>query len=180
MTTTTPEVDELATALGMYATLASPEEEAKPDDAMQVDERVTSLTGGEKAPSKAEKPEKKDATPPAKIESAGYDRWKLLDDKQVDYGFLGRTGGAGIGKDAAKTFYITTAINYANGPGHMGHAYEGTTSDVIARFQRLTGDNDAVYFLTGSDEHGQKIANTAEGEGKQPQEICDKVRVVLI
>ena len=106
----------------------------------------------------------------------GYDRWTVKDDSTINYGRLAKTNGAGIA-DAKSTFYITTAINYTNGPAHMGHAYEAATSDVIARFQRLkcTGSDQAVYFLTGADEHGQKIANTAADQGKQPIEICDKV-----
>jgi len=56
----------------------------------------------------------------------------------------------------------------------MGHAYEGTTADALARYGRLKYGMDGCYFLTGSDEHGQKIANTAEGMGKEPIEICDK------
>jgi len=73
------------------------------------------------------------------------------------------------------TFYITTAINYTNGPAHMGHAYEATTSDCIARYARVSGQYPGgVYFVTGADEHGQKIANTAESEGKTPIEICNK------
>jgi methionyl-tRNA synthetase len=72
-------------------------------------------------------------------------------------------------------FYITTAINYTNGPAHMGHAYEAATADVIARFQRLKGTHPA-YFVTGADEHGQKIANTAADLGMEPLDICNKVR----
>ena len=53
-----------------------------------------------------------------------------------------------------KTFYITTAISYVNGPPHLGHAYEAISTDVIARFKRLDGYD--VHFLTGTDEHGQK------------------------
>ena len=53
-------------------------------------------------------------------------------------------------------FYITTAINYMNGPPHIGHAYEAITADVFARYHRL--NNEQVFFLTGSDEHGQKIS----------------------
>ncbi len=106
-----------------------------------------------------------------------YDRWTLQDESTIDYGYLAQTGGVGIkeAKEGDKTFYLTTAINYTNGPAHMGHAYEGATSDVISRFQRLKGDR-LCYFVTGADEHGQKIAATAEKEGKQPQDICDKVR----
>ena len=52
-------------------------------------------------------------------------------------------------------FYITTAINYTNGLPHIGHAYEAVTSDVIARYHRIYGRN--VWFLTGTDEHGQKV-----------------------
>ena len=176
---TTEEVDELATALGLYATLATPEAAGTATAMMDVDERGTTLRGeggGMAAaaaatgkPSAAAKP-----APPTEGGGGGYDRWTLLDDKDVDYGFLGHTRGAGIGPDVKKTFYITTAINYTNGPGHMGHAYEGTTSDVIARFQRLTGENDAVYFLTGSDEHGQKIATTAAAQGIEPLDMCNK------
>ncbi|CEM01471.1 unnamed protein product [Vitrella brassicaformis CCMP3155] len=68
-------------------------------------------------------------------------------------------------------YAITTAINYTNGPPHMGHAYEAVTSDVIARYHRIYGRR--VFFLTGTDEHGQKIANTAEKMDKTPIEICD-------
>ena len=57
-------------------------------------------------------------------------------------------------------FYITTAIAYTNGLPHIGHAYEFLSADVLARFHRLFGEN--TYFLTGSDEHGQKVANSAE------------------
>mmetsp|Transcript_13998 Transcript_13998/g.27990 ORF Transcript_13998/g.27990 Transcript_13998/m.27990 type:complete len:908 (-) Transcript_13998:392-3115(-) len=73
---------------------------------------------------------------------------------------------------ALSKFYITTAINYTNGLPHMGHAYEIITTDVLARFHRTFGRD--VFFLTGTDEHGQKIANTAEGQGLQPIQICDR------
>lgn len=69
-------------------------------------------------------------------------------------------------------YYITTAINYCNGYPHMGHAYEGLTADVFARYHRLLGQD--VFFQTGADEHGQKIAQTAEGEGRTPIDICDR------
>ena len=104
-----------------------------------------------------------------------HDRWTLLDESTIDYGYLSQTGGSGISEEVDKTFYLTTAINYTNGPAHIGHAYEGVTSDVISRFQRLKGDR-PCYFVTGADEHGQKIAATAAGQEKEPQEICDKVR----
>ncbi|KAG7366316.1 methionine-tRNA ligase [Nitzschia inconspicua] len=100
-----------------------------------------------------------------------HGRWTLLDESTIDYGYLSKTGGAGI-QNSDGGFYLTTAINYTNGPAHMGHAYEAATSDVISRFHRLKGDQ-PCYFVTGADEHGQKIANTAESEGKVPQEICD-------
>lgn len=59
----------------------------------------------------------------------------------------------------SNTFYITTAINYTNGSPHFGHAYEAIAADVLARYHRLLGDE--VYFTTGTDEHGQKVAETA-------------------
>lgn len=69
-------------------------------------------------------------------------------------------------------YYITTAINYTNGPPHIGHCYEAVISDFLARFHRLIGFR--VRFLTGTDEHGLKIANTAKAIGKKPIEICNK------
>jgi methionyl-tRNA synthetase len=70
-------------------------------------------------------------------------------------------------------FYITTAIDYVNGSPHIGHAYEKVLTDVIARFHRLMGDT--VYFLTGTDEHGQKVQQTARAMGVDPQQFADEV-----
>lgn len=72
-----------------------------------------------------------------------------------------------------KQFYITTAIDYANGAPHIGHAYEKVLTDVIARHRRLKGDT--VSFLTGLDEHGQKVQQTAERQGIDAQSLCDSV-----
>ncbi len=72
-----------------------------------------------------------------------------------------------------KSFYITTAIDYVNGQPHLGHAYEKVLTDVIARFRRQMGDK--VYFLTGSDEHGQKVQASARKEGIPPQQYVDKI-----
>ena len=72
-----------------------------------------------------------------------------------------------------KTFYITTAIDYVNGSPHLGHAYEKVLTDVIARFRRLMGDK--VRFLTGVDEHGQKVQQTARARGIDPQQFCDEI-----
>lgn len=70
-----------------------------------------------------------------------------------------------------KRFYVTTAIDYVNGQPHLGHAYEKVIADVIARARRSLGGN--VFFLTGLDEHGQKVQQAAQAEGKSPQEYCD-------
>ena len=72
----------------------------------------------------------------------------------------------------AKTFYITTAISYPNGPPHIGHAYEAIATDAIARFMRLDGYD--VYFLTGTDEHGQKMQQTAAREGLTARQLRDR------
>jgi len=72
-----------------------------------------------------------------------------------------------------KTFYLTTAIDYVNGSPHLGHAYEKVLTDVIARFRRLMGDQ--VFFLTGVDEHGQKVQQSARARGIPPQQFCDEV-----
>ena len=70
-----------------------------------------------------------------------------------------------------KSFYLTTAIDYVNGQPHLGHAYEKVVSDVIARARRSLGQE--VFFLTGLDEHGQKVQQAAQSEGKSPQAYCD-------
>jgi methionyl-tRNA synthetase len=69
-------------------------------------------------------------------------------------------------------FYITTAISYPNGPPHIGHAYEAIATDAIARFKRLDGYD--VYFLTGTDEHGMKIQQTAAKEGLTARQLLDR------
>ncbi|MEQ1956786.1 methionine--tRNA ligase [Mesorhizobium sp. CN2-181] len=69
-------------------------------------------------------------------------------------------------------FYITTAISYPNGRPHIGHAYELIASDALARFQRLDGKD--VFFLTGTDEHGIKMLQTARKEGISPRELADR------
>jgi methionyl-tRNA synthetase len=72
-----------------------------------------------------------------------------------------------------KSFYITTAIDYVNGSPHLGHAYEKVLTDVIARFRRMMGDQ--VHFLTGVDEHGQKVQQSAKKKGIPPQQFADEV-----
>jgi methionyl-tRNA synthetase len=69
-------------------------------------------------------------------------------------------------------FYITTAIAYPNGRPHIGHAYELIATDVVARYHRLDGRD--VFFLTGTDEHGQKMQQTARREGLTPQALADR------
>lgn len=69
-------------------------------------------------------------------------------------------------------FYITTAISYPNGKPHIGHAYELIATDALARFQRLDGKD--VFFLTGTDEHGIKMLQTARNEGITPRELADR------
>lgn len=73
------------------------------------------------------------------------------------------------------TFYVTTPIYYVNDVPHIGHAYTTIAADVIARYYRILGYN--VFFLTGTDEHGQKIEKTAKSQGISPKELADKVVV---
>jgi methionyl-tRNA synthetase len=75
----------------------------------------------------------------------------------------------------SKRFYITTAIDYVNGQPHLGHAYEKVVADVIARSRRSMGLE--TFFLTGLDEHGQKVQQAALAEGKTPQAYCDDLAV---
>src|SRR6516164_4455827 len=76
----------------------------------------------------------------------------------------------------SKRFYITTAIDYANGQPHLGHAYEKVIADVIARSRRSLGQE--TFFLTGLDEHGQKVQQAALAEGKTPQAYCDELATI--
>src|SRR5712671_5224799 len=73
----------------------------------------------------------------------------------------------------AETFFITTAIDYTNGVPHIGHAYEKVLADVLARYHRLKGDD--VFYLTGVDQHGQKVQQSAEKAGVEPQEFVDGI-----
>jgi methionyl-tRNA synthetase len=72
-----------------------------------------------------------------------------------------------------KTYYITTPIYYPSAKLHIGHTYCTTIADSLARFHRLRGDD--VFFLTGSDEHGQKIQRAAEAKGVKPIEYVDEI-----
>src|SRR5437667_1643069 len=73
----------------------------------------------------------------------------------------------------SKTFYITTPIYYVNARPHIGHAYTTIACDTIARRQRMMGYD--TFFLTGTDEHGQKIERAAQAAGKTPQQFADEV-----
>jgi methionyl-tRNA synthetase len=80
---------------------------------------------------------------------------------------------ARVGPQMSKRFYLTTAIDYTNGEPHLGHAYEKIVTDVIARSRRSLGED--VWFLTGLDEHGQKVQQAALDSGKQPGAYCDEL-----
>jgi len=73
----------------------------------------------------------------------------------------------------SNTFYITTPIYYVNDVPHIGHAYTTIAADVVARYRRLKGDD--VFFLTGLDEHGQKVQQAAEKAGIDPKSYCDRL-----
>ncbi len=72
-----------------------------------------------------------------------------------------------------KKFFITTAIDYPSAASHLGHAYEKTVSDCLARWHRLAGEE--VFFSTGTDEHGQKIQRKAKEAGKSPKQFVDEM-----
>jgi len=74
---------------------------------------------------------------------------------------------------ASEPYYLTTPIYYVNDRPHIGHAYTTLACDVLARFMRLDGRD--VHFLTGTDEHGQKVEKSAQAAGKDPQTFTDEV-----
>ncbi|MBU2576572.1 MAG: methionine--tRNA ligase [Nanoarchaeota archaeon] len=73
----------------------------------------------------------------------------------------------------AEKFYVTTAIDYVNAPPHIGHAYQKIVADVLARWNKLQGKE--VLFVTGTDEHGKKVEESAKKTGKNPKEFVDEV-----
>jgi len=75
--------------------------------------------------------------------------------------------------DKCKTYYLTTPIYYVNDIPHIGHAYTTIIADMIARYARLKGID--TFFLTGTDEHGQKIEEAAKLRGKSPKEYADEI-----
>ncbi len=77
-----------------------------------------------------------------------------------------------------KTFFITTAIDYTNGAPHIGHAYEKILADAIARYQRLSGRE--VFYLTGVDQHGQKVQQSAQQRGIEPAEFVDGITELFL
>ena len=76
------------------------------------------------------------------------------------------------------TFFITTAIDYTNGAPHIGHAYEKVLADAIARYQRLDGRE--VFFLTGVDQHGQKVQQSAQKSGVEPAEFVAEITSLFL
>src|SRR5689334_6025217 len=76
-------------------------------------------------------------------------------------------------KDAASKFYITTPIYYVNARPHLGHAYTTIVCDAIARRKRMLGFD--TWFLTGTDEHGQKIERSATAAGLTPKKLVDQI-----
>jgi methionyl-tRNA synthetase len=70
-------------------------------------------------------------------------------------------------------FYVTTAIDYVNAEPHIGHAYQKIVADVLARYNKIRGKT--VFFLTGTDEHGKKVFQSAEKSGKSPKEFVDEI-----
>ena len=69
-------------------------------------------------------------------------------------------------------FYVTTPIYYVNAAPHLGHAYTTIGADILARHHRQRGED--VFFLTGTDEHGEPVAQVAEREGITPKELADR------
>src|SRR5437763_8001240 len=70
------------------------------------------------------------------------------------------------------SFYVTTPIYYVNAQPHLGHAYTTIAADVLARHKRQRGED--VFFLTGTDEHGEPVADAARAQGLEPKELADR------
>jgi methionyl-tRNA synthetase len=101
-------------------------------------------------------------------EVADDSRHHPADPSTISYGALAANLPESL--ESHKLFYVSTAIAYTNGYPHIGHAYEFLLADVIVRFRRVLGYK--TFFLTGADEHGQKVAASAEAAGRTPEEHC--------
>ncbi len=77
-----------------------------------------------------------------------------------------------------KPFFVTTAIDYTNAAPHIGHAYEKILADVLARYHRLAGQE--TFFLTGVDQHGQKVQQAAAKEGVAPAAFVEALTPISI
>src|SRR3954466_7220425 len=75
-------------------------------------------------------------------------------------------------ESTAMPYYVTTPIYYVNAQPHLGHAYTTIAADILARHMRQRGED--VFFLTGTDEHGEPVAQVAEREGIEPKELADR------
>ena len=128
-------------------------------------------TAAKRAPKKAKKSSKRIATkkPTATPTRAEIGATKPLAAKPAK---AGSPKAPRAEKSSKNSFYITTAIAYPNGVPHIGHAYEAIATDALARFQRLDGKD--VFFLTGTDEHGLKMIQTAEAEKLPTMEVATR------
>jgi methionyl-tRNA synthetase len=121
-----------------------------------------------KTPEQAQTAAAKLVTPKAKAVKARAIKAKSVEAKPASVATPAKAPSA----PAKNSFYITTAIAYPNGAPHIGHAYEAIATDALARFQRLDGRD--VFFLTGTDEHGSKMIQTAEAEGLTTMEVATR------
>ncbi|HZC95577.1 MAG TPA: methionine--tRNA ligase, partial [Bradyrhizobium sp.] len=129
--------------------------------------KKSAKTVAKKAPEKAPKKAAKKATKPATKAKAPKAK-STPKSKRVETSVAAPKPAASRGN----IFYITTAIAYPNGQPHIGHAYEAIATDALARFARLDGKD--VFFLTGTDEHGLKMVQTAQNEGLTPVELATR------
>ena len=162
-------LDELSVALKAQMLISSLQTTEKPKESSEELPKAATTP----APATVATP----AASPGSASNPKFERWTLADDSKVDYACYGAKSKDADDYDMSKKgFYITTAINYTNGPGHMGHAYEAATADAIARYNRTKYGHAQTHFVTGSDEHGQKIANTAADQTPpvKPIDLCNK------
>lgn len=94
-----------------------------------------------------------------------------MDEHEISSSNILGAAGRNLDGHGDRKFYLTTAIAYTNGYPHIGHAYEFMTADIITRYHRIFGYD--TYFLTGSDEHGQKVAASAAKANRTPKDHCD-------
>ncbi len=150
-----------------------PANKAAKKSAKKATKKPPAKKAGKKTVAKAKSPKAKSPkTRPPKTKSPRASKLLAIPKKAAKKPAAAKSAAAAPAPSRENIFYVTTAIAYPNGQPHIGHAYEAIATDAIARFARLDGKD--VFFLTGTDEHGLKMVQTAQAEGLTTVDLASR------